>query len=366
MTTAFALPDEVAHAYGLEDAHIEVLSGGRTNRTMRCRAGQDLVVQQLRSGPHVDLLGIMENLVRVTSHLDWKRRVEHAGDAWYPQLVATAAGKPFLMSDAGDVWRAFSYRPGQIVRTAQPPETTASIARLYGRFAGATNDLGGPPLIETTREFHDLEAVHAQLMADLAHADSDRAAFVQEQADVVEGLLVEVGKRAVDDGLADIAERVVHNDAKFSNVLLDRDGGTAIAVLDLDLVMMGPGWHDFGDLVRSACWHQPGADLPRCDIEQFRAIVSEYLAGADGTIGPAETATYAVAGPRLSLELGLRYLNDHLRDEPQLRVDGHNGHLRRGIANLKLAMEMIGAYDALRQIVDEDSSIGRRRSERSQ
>ena len=147
-------------------------------------------------------------------------------------------------------------------------------------------------------------------------------------------------------------DRVVHNDTKLSNVLFDRDQGRARAVLDLDLVMMGPSWHDVGDLIRSACWYAEQGEAPAFSIELFDAVVGAFVESAGDTLTAAEVVGYAIAGPRLSLELGIRYLHDHLREEPHLLVHGENGHLLRGQANVKLAREMLGAYDALRRIVD--------------
>ena len=339
-------------AYGLEDAHIEQLSGGRTNRTMRARAGRDLVLQQLLGSAHSDLLGIMENLVRVTSHLEWRRTVERQGATWYPQLVPTHGAKPFIMTAQGDVWRAFVYRKGQILRSAQPAATLASAAAIYGRFTAETADLGGPPLIETAPGFHDLARVHTGLMEDLEHASDPARAPIEPLLGDIDDLKRQLDQRCADDGVTWSPDRVVHNDTKLSNVLFDRDHGRAIAVLDLDLAMMGPSWHDVGDLMRSACWHAPLGEAPVFSAELFDAVVGAFVEGARDTLSAEEIVSYAVAGPRLSLELALRYLNDHVRPEPHLMVHGHNGHLRRGQANLKLAREMIGAYDALRQIVD--------------
>ena len=39
MDTDVDVPGHVLEAFGVPGAHIEVLSGGRTNRTMRVRAG---------------------------------------------------------------------------------------------------------------------------------------------------------------------------------------------------------------------------------------------------------------------------------------------------------------------------------------
>lgn len=354
MEADFSVPDGVLRAYGLADAHLELLTGGRTNRTLRARAGRDVVLQQMLASGHVDLLGIMENLVRVTSHLDWRRRT--AGDAtdWYPQLLPTRQGKPFIMTDDGDVWRAFSYRKGQIVRSAQPLRTLAGAGAMYGRFSAETADLGGPPLIATAPGFHDLDVAFHGLVAGLDGADPARRRGVAPLVDRLQRIKTRIDERCRVDGLATSPERVVHNDTKLSNVLFDRDHGRAIAVLDLDLVMMGPAWHDVGDLVRSASWHAPNATTgPAFTVELFDAVVGAYVEAGGRTLRPEEVATFAAAGPRLSFELGLRYLHDHLRNEPHLKVRGHDGHLLRGTANVNLAEEMLAAYDALRRIVDD-------------
>jgi N-acetylhexosamine 1-kinase len=349
----FAVPDAVLTAYGLDDAHIELLTGGRTNRTMRVRAGRDLVLQQMLGSAHNDLLGIMENLVRVTSHLEWRRRVERQGDSWYPHLVPTNHGKPFLMTAEGDVWRTFAYRKGQILRLSQPLSALASAAALYGRFAAETADLGGPPLIETAPAFHNIDLVYTNLLSDFEASSIDRRRDLEPILDHLGTVKKRLDDRCVDDGVQWAPDRVVHNDAKLSNVLFDRDHGRATAVLDLDLVMMGPSWHDVGDLIRSASWHAPTAtESPAFSAALFDAVVGAFVEAAGDTLTDAEIVSYAAAGPRLSFELGLRYLNDHLRDEAHLRVRGENGHLLRGQANVKLAEEMLGAYDALRRIVD--------------
>jgi len=353
-------PEHVLRAYGLDGAHLELLTGGRTNRTLRARAGRDLVLQQMLGAGHHDLLGVMENLVRVTSHLEWRRAMsdaEMSRDSWYPLLVNTTAGKPFMMTPEGDVWRAFSYRPGVILRSGQPQNVLASAGAMYGRFAAETFDLGGPPLIETAPGFHDLDQVLDELVvaADVASPAGRRElASDLEQITVLKARL---DRHTANDGLVFSPDRVVHNDTKLTNVLFESERGRARAVLDLDLAMMGPSWHDVGDLFRSACWtvaSPKGEPLtPNFTVELFDAVVGAYVESAGETLTDAEITTFAAAGPRLSLELGARYLHDHLRPEPHLRVDGTNGHLVRGRSNLKLAEEMLGAYDALRRVVDD-------------
>lgn len=347
-------------AFDCSGAPIEMLTGGRTNDTWRVEADRGLVIQHVRADGGADLLAMMENLVRVTSHLEWQHYTGSRKDepTWWPILVPTGAGRPFIMDDAGDVWRAFVYRPGRIPRGPMPDESIVSGARCFARFAAATAELGGDPLRESTKQFHNLDAVIGDFEAALAAAElagDKRLAGVGPHTEQIELLLRRVTDLSERDGLGAIGHRVVHNDTKFTNSLLAPDGHEVVAVLDLDLAMMGPIWHDVGDLVRSSAWHhhKSGPTQPFFDLDLTAAVVTAYTQAAEDHIGDDEIATLAVAGPRLAFELGVRYLTDHLRHIPVLRVEGTDGHLRRGTANLNLAAEMLTAYDALRSVVDQ-------------
>ncbi len=359
-------PSHVIDAWDLQvDTAIE-LTGGRSNLTYRCTSasGRELVVQRLAAGSHSNPLGVMENLFRVTSHLDWKRitggtaasadsRIgREPGDVWYPLLVPTQARKPFMVDAAGDLWRAFAFRPGVIARTAQSNDTVESIAAVFGRFLHETSDLDGPPLIETTAGFHDLSLTCSALEDLVANAPADQKDQAQQALSLLDGLLPQIEQVAAESELGQAVHRTVHNDTKLANVLLDPTAQIATGVLDLDLVMAGPAWHDFGDLVRSASWHADSGAVPRFDPQRFHVVLRGFVRGSAGSLDDAELATFAAAGPRIAFELGARYLADHFRDTPRLAVSGENGHLRRGEANLRLADEMLGAYDALRRDVE--------------
>ena len=273
--------------------------------------------------------------------------------SWYPVLVPTAKNKPFIMTAEGDVWRAFMYRDGQILRGEQSIVALANAAAIYGRFSAETQELGGPPLIESLPGFHDLDAVYDTLLRDIDQADGQRSADLSDDIARIEALKTKIDAGCQADGLRWRADRVVHNDTKLSNVLFANDGCTATAVLDLDLAMMGPSWHDVGDMVRSACWHGPGsAEGPAFSLELVQRVLDAYIGAARHSLTDDEIVTFALAGPRISLELGIRYLNDHLRDRPHLAVAGENGHLHRGRLNVNLADKMFTAYDALRDVVD--------------
>ena len=78
-----------------------------------------------------------------------------------------------------------------------------------------------------------------------------------------------------------IPERVVHNDAKLSNVLFDQSTGDTLCVVDLDTVMPGLALYDFGDMVRSmTCTAaEDERDLARVEVQVplFEALARGYL-----------------------------------------------------------------------------------------
>lgn len=342
-------------AYGIADDALERMSGGWTNDTFHVRGPDELVLQRVSNEYFEDVLAVMENLVRVTGHLEWKRQLHHrdAGpsEPWYRILRVTADGRPFELDSNGSVWRAFDFAQGTASEGQIEMNTIASIAGLYGRFLADVDDLEGPPLIDTVADFHDLDRViglfeHWRGMTTDHRLDDIDAVMAQ-----VDQAVTQIEALTAADGFDRLPNRVVHNDTKLSNVLV-REGGEAHVVLDLDLVMSGYAFGDFGDLVRSASRSRladPGAPF---SVELFHRVLSAFVEACGAVLSDHEVASFALAGPRICVELGIRYLTDHLRDEPRLRLAEPGGSLERGRQNIALARQMLDGLDEVRGIVD--------------
>ena len=151
-----------------------------------------------------------------------------------------------------------------------------------------------------------------------------------------------------------LPRRVVHNDCKLNNLLLDDRSGEALCVVDLDTVMPGSAVFDFGELARTgAC---PAAederDLARVrlDADLFAALASGFAAGTRGLLEQDEIRALALAGPLMALENGVRFLTDHLEGDHYFRIarPGHN--LDRARAQLRLAERMLDAEREMRAV----------------
>ncbi|MBP1621279.1 MAG: mucin desulfatase, partial [Acidobacteria bacterium] len=127
-----------------------------------------------------------------------------------------------------------------------------------------------------------------------------------------------------------LAVRVVHNDTKLNNVLLDDATGRAVCVIDLDTVMPGLVLHDVGDLVRSAAG-AAAEDVPdhRRHVvvpERFAAIARGFADGLGDQLSALERSNLVLAARVMTFECGIRFLTDHLDGDRYFRVHrpGHN------------------------------------------
>ena len=138
----------------------------------------------------------------------------------------------------------------------------------------------------------------------------------------------------------DIPERVVHNDAKISNLLLDRQTGDVLCVVDLDTVMHGTALYDFGDMMRTMtsthAEDEPDPSKVRVQDLLFEALARGYLGAAGGFITATERRHLVTAGKVITLEQGVRFLTDFLSGDVYYRVQRPSQNLDRCRTQFKL------------------------------
>ena len=172
--------------------------------------------------------------------------------------------------------------------------------------------------------------------------------FVRRNEEVV-GRLLELVER----GLLPI--RITHNDTKINNVLFDQETDEAVCVIDLDTVMPGLSLYDFGDLVRTAT--NPAAederDLTKVRLRArvFESLAEGYLASAGRVLTNEEVSQMAFSGRLISLELGIRFLTDHLNGDEYFRVNREGQNLDRARTQLCLAEQIAESEEEMKRYV---------------
>ena len=149
--------------------------------------------------------------------------------------------------------------------------------------------------------------------------------------------------------------RVTHNDTKLNNVLMDRETGEGICVIDLDTVMPGLAINDFGDSIRFGANHcaEDERDLSRVnfDLELFEVYTRGFLDGAGGALTEAEME-YLPWGARLmTLECGIRFLTDYLEGDQYFRIQREGQNLDRCRTQFKLVSDMEDCWTRMEETV---------------
>jgi len=312
------------------------------------------LLQRLNARVFADPTVVAENAAAAAVRVDDALR--HCGDVDSRHRLVFRHGpdrRPWYRDDAGVVWRAAVLVPG--ARPADPahPAEVRAAAWLLGRFPGLVAAGSGPEPTVILPGFHDTAARLANLRL-VADVDArGRLTACRTATD----RLVELAPLAGRLAAGDLPVRLVHNDAKLDNVLVDDGTGEALCVVDLDTVMPGLAAHDFGDLVRSTVTGRPEdePDLDRVVIREatFRDLVAGYLEGAEGWISTAERSWLVTGAIVITYEQALRFLADHLAGDTYYPVDEPGHNLRRARAQLRLLEELLAAEDDLRRCLDD-------------
>ena len=313
---AFILPGPIADLQTLQGGHI---NDSFLVTVTAAEGPRRFVLQRLnrRVFPRPDL--VMENVTRVLGHL--------AGDRSRPSptLVVARQGGRWHMDAGGECWRMMNYIEGTVVKQRlSTPAEAAEVGRAFGRFQRRMADFEGVRLHETLPGFHDLEGRMIQL-SDAMHRDSHGrtgGADVELDRILAESSLVGVVRALLESG--EVPERIVHNDAKSANVLLDEQSGAATCVIDFDTVMPGSALADFGDMMRSsiATAGEDEADLTRVDVSAplFEGLVQGFLEAAGQTLTARERSSLVLAGRWIMLEQAARFLTDYLEGDRYYRT----------------------------------------------
>jgi hypothetical protein len=283
------------------------------------------------------------------------------------RLVPTNQGESWCRS-AGAAWRTYEFvEETQAFDRCTGSEQAHATARIFGWFHASLADLDASLFHETIPHFFSPGHRWLQFQTALSRGDAmagdesktgrdfkrrrelskDAIEFAREQH-----WLIELFDKHLATG--EIPSRIVHGDTKLNNVLFDVHSGAAICVVDLDTCMPGFSLYDFGDMVRFTAAtseeDEPDTSLAGTSLEIYRALATGYMECVQDSIQPLERELLHLAGPLVSLVIGLRFLTDHLTGDTYFGASRENQNLDRArvqfaqVAHMeKMRDEMLGA-----------------------
>ena len=339
-------------ALSSEPVSVAPYGSGHINGTqlVTCRDGSRYVLQQINTSVFHEPVSLMRNIELVTAHL----RKKNTDPRSVLTLVPTLDGTSYTVRN-GEYWRVYELVQNSVCFEKADEALFYECAVAFSRFQNQLSDFDAKQLVETIPHFHDtpsrFAAFRNAVKADAANLVKD----VQSEIDFV--LSYESFSHTLFDlqTSGDLPLRVTHNDTKINNVLFDAQTKKSLCVIDLDTVMPGLSVHDFGDAVRSgastASEDERNLDLVHFDMKLYEAYVRGYLSTCGESLSKAEIEMLPVGAMMMALELGSRFLADHIAGDVYFHISREGHNLDRARTQFQLLKEMDEHRDEMQSLV---------------
>ena len=139
-------------------------------------------------------------------------------------------------------------------------------------------------------------------------------------------------------------KRVMHHDAKISNILFSEETGQVICPVDFDTCMPGYFFSDLGDMIRSmACSEgENNTNYSEINIRKdfYEAILDGYMEVMQELLTDAEKKHIHYSGLLMIYMQALRFITDYLNGDLYYRTDYPEQNFDRAMNQLTLLQRL--------------------------
>ena len=356
----------ICSKFGLEIIAKKDITKGLINNTslVTDRFGKKYILQEINHHVFKDVEGLMNNIDLVTEHIKKKTEQESSVCSTL-SVIKTPTHRNYVMttdeSGKPHYYRVYSYIDNASSYDEANEELLYQAGVGFGKFQRQLTDFPATKLVETIPHFHDTVSRFEDYMKSLnvvvnrrdyerVEIAKDAIQFAYKNKKLASVIMDPLTKR-------EIPLRVVHNDTKLNNVMLDNTTHEPVCVIDLDTIMPGSLLFDYGDAIRYGCnsGQEDDANLNniQLDLKKFQAFTNGFLKETCESITKKELALLPMAPVVLAYELGLRFLTDYLDGNKYFKCDSsrplHN--LDRATAQFKLAEDTLSKQKQMTDII---------------
>ena len=348
--------NDIMHKFAI-DADISPYGNGHINDTYIAESNPRYIMQKINSNVFKNPYQVMENIVNVTEHLKSKI-AENGGDVGRETLrvIKTIDGETLYNTEDGNFFRMYNFIENAVSYDAvENPQQFTEAARAFGKFQNMLADFPADKLFETIPNFHDTRKRFENLKRAIAEDKAGRLASVKEEVEFALAREAEVG--TIVDAIADgsVPLRVTHNDTKLNNVMLDKNTGEGVCVIDLDTVMPGSLLYDYGDALRfgASTGAEDETDLSKINfsLELFEAFTKGFLGEVGSKLTPRERELLPFGAKIMTFECGIRFLTDYLEGDTYFKIHREHHNLDRCRTQFKLVADMEAKTEEMHRIV---------------
>ncbi len=320
------------------------------------------LVQKINTSVFLEPYKLMKNIEEVTSYLQTQIKKEHDSEHKVLNVIKARNGKSlcYLESCDGerDYYRIYKYIDNAVSYDGSvDPHIIYNVGKAFGNFQKLLRNYPIGRLLEIIPNFHSTDIRYKKFMEDVRFDSEDRVmdvakeiVFILKREDICSLITEQLGTESV-------PYRVTHNDTKVSNVLINKETGEYLAVIDLDTVMPGSLLFDYGDGVRSTAStaKEDEKDLSKVslDLELFRAYTDGYLSEMAPFITYEELSLMPESIRIITLELAIRFLNDYINGDTYFKTSYETHNLDRARNQIALVADIESKMEKIRSIIFE-------------
>lgn len=307
------------------------------------------IFQKINHVAFHDIDMLMDNIYIVTEHLK-KKGIETL------DMIKATNGK-YYVQVGEDYYRMYKYMKNTF--SFEKPEGVETIhfaATAFGKFHNYLADLDASKLGETIPHFHDTPKRYNDLLNAYQKDVCGRAKDVENEFNIIKKYVDEYS--LIQDGLKSGAVKyhITHNDPKINNALFDDVTHKYRSIIDLDTVMPGSVLYDFGDALRSLFTGDKEDSPNYKSVVDDPSIYKEYLRAyykeAKGFLTEREKELFPYAPFILTMECGIRFLEDYLKGDVYFSTKYPKHNLVRARTQIHLAESIINNIDKYKEITE--------------
>ncbi len=340
---------------------IETFHSGHINSThkvsIRYQGKNDaFVLQRINTYVFRNPVGIMENIDRVTGHIRQKlisQGIDPEGRVLC--FLKREDGTNYYFEDESNFWRAYRYIDNTVTYDqAGDAVVLRNAGHSFGLFQKQLADLPMDQLIDTLPDFHNTPVRMKRFFDAFEKDPVGRREEVEKEFAILEENRAIWSKLEADREAGILPVRVTHNDTKYNNILIHKETGEAVCVIDLDTVTPGLCAYDFGDAIRfsanNAVEDEPDLSKVSLNLDLYRAFAEGFISACKDFCSPEEMESLALGAVTMTFELAARFLEDYLLGDPYFKTSHPKHNLERGRSQLALALDMKKKFEQMQAI----------------
>lgn len=247
-----------------------------------------------------------------------------------PLPIPNQHGELFSLID-GQYFRLAPFVEGKCVNEVGAPHQAYLAAKAFAEFIVAGIPIQAFLLQESIPNFHDLQLRYQQLLQAVSSTQRGVTGELKELVDFYLGQKALVEEYIFWKSLLPL--RMTHSDTKINNLIYSDDFSKVNAVIDLDTIMAGYVYYDFGDLVRTvACTEGESSQKWKninVDKSKYAALLQGFQEIGESAFTSEEIQSLPFGGQMMTCIMGFRFLTDYLNGNVYYTIHYEEQNLHR-------------------------------------